>query len=400
MHGSLTHPARGADHRALERPPHRLLALALLTALLTAMVGGLGLLLAPQARADAPMFVPDPLTDLTTAQVLESGASDATAAIAKVQDEGKYRLWAVYVDSFDGTSGYDWSDESAAMSSLSTSDVLIAVAVEDRAYGLWAGDDISDSLYDQIEDNVIDALTAAADDGAPWSDAIVAAADTLTGSGGSGGASGWIVLGVVGVGAAGVTAWAVTRKKKGGAAGGAQAQDPNALPTEELVARSGTALVAIDDELRSFEEDLGFAEAQFGSDATGRFQQVLTESKSRVSRAFALRKQLDSSTQEQQRRGLAVEILTTCDQVSKALHEQSAAFEALRQEQANAPQQLQALTQRAEEVSRNVPAARATLDALRTQYPATSLATVNANPDQAVRLVEGAAGALQTARRS
>ena len=170
--------------------------------------------------------------------------------------------------------------------------------------------------------------------------------------------------------------------------------------TAALNARASASLVAIDDAITTSAQELGFAQAQFGLDATATFEVALTAARTSVSRAFLLRQQLDDAfpETEQQARAMATEIIRICSQVSADLDSHTHEFEALRDLQAHAPDLLDDVARQATEAGARVPAARVTLAGLSASYPATALASVSANPDQVERLVAGIASTVTAGR--
>ncbi|KGM14627.1 hypothetical protein N867_18915, partial [Actinotalea fermentans ATCC 43279 = JCM 9966 = DSM 3133] len=175
------------------------------------------------------------------------------------------------------------------------------------------------------------------------------------------------------------------------APGGAPATGPAALPTAELTSVAARGLVAVDDALKASEQELGFAQAQFGIDATAPFAAVLATGKQTLAQAFALRAQLDAGDQpEPRRRELLLEIVRLCEEVDAALDAQTAEFARLRDLQARAPQVLAEIRQRVGEVQGRLPTARAAYEQLQARYPASALASVAGNLEEAERLLTGA----------
>uniref|UniRef100_UPI003B3AD90A TPM domain-containing protein n=1 Tax=Pseudactinotalea sp. TaxID=1926260 RepID=UPI003B3AD90A len=185
-------------------------------------------------------------------------------------------------------------------------------------------------------------------------------------------------------------------------AAGTQAQRPGSAPgpkdpwagvsTAELSTRAGSALVALDNDVRSSANELAFAEAQFGIEATREFKATLEQAQQQLGQAFAIQQQLGDSTPEPepaQRQGL-IEILQLCQAADEALDSQTTALGELRALQDRAPALLDELDQRARELEARVPAARDTLRQLGATYPATALATVAKAPDQAQALLDSA----------
>lgn len=344
------------------------------------------------ALADQPLNLPEPVTDLTSAQVLQDGRDEIDAALTSLQDNSDYQLWVVFADTFDDIDPEEWANQTADLSDLGSDDVLLAVATEARRFTLNASDAVAQDDFDRAYDALEPALADAASGEGTWANVVVASAEAL--EGGSGGFSLLIVVIVIAVIVLVVFLVVRGRRKSGGGAA-----NPGQAPTEELVNQSGSALVAIDDELRSFEQDLGFAEAQFGSDATGQARTTLAEAKATVQQAFAWRSQLDSETSEDPRRQLATRILQACHAAHEAMSQQSEAIEKLRQEQTNVPERLGRLEERTTEVSNRLGPARQTISTLMMQYPAGALTTVSSNPEHAAALIDAARGAIATGRQ-
>ncbi len=168
-------------------------------------------------------------------------------------------------------------------------------------------------------------------------------------------------------------------------------EESAASTTSELSARASASLVAIDDAITSSGQELGFAQAQFGMEATATFEAALREARASVARAFALRQQLDDALPETdaQVRATAAEIIGICARVSADLNSHTHEFEALRDLQSRAPQLLDEVLREATDVGARVAAARDILVRLAAAYPTPALASVSSNPDQVERLVTG-----------
>jgi hypothetical protein len=368
-------------------------ALALLLALAATAV------LAPRASAVPPLTELDSeITDQSG--VLAGDEAQVQAALDELAEQTPYQLFVVYVDAFDGTDGRDWANRTATDAGLGVNDLLLAVATEDRAYGLSVdtNNGLSDARLDEVEETVEDHLR---DD--DWAGAAIAAADTIRtgGTTSSGGAAWGVVAAVGGVAVAGVGGWLWYRSRRRTASGApAGPDDVAALPAEELERRVGSALVEIDDALRTSEQELGFAQAEFGLEATQDFSAALEVAKADVSRAFHLRQELDDDVPEDEprRRQLLVGILDLCERAGTSLDAQTDAFDELRSLQQRAPELLDETEQRAGEIEARVPVARETLAGLAASYPAAALASVGGNPDQAVALVAHARDAVASGR--
>ena len=132
--------------------------LCLLAALGVLLLGGTSAAAQP---ADAPFSVDDQITD--RAGVL-SDTDGLQSELERLQDEEDLQLFVVYVDSFDGKSGEDWTRETFETSGMGGNDVLLAVAVEDRRYGMWTTEDSGLSPDDISRVQSEDVEPALADD--------------------------------------------------------------------------------------------------------------------------------------------------------------------------------------------------------------------------------------------
>lgn len=385
----------------------RRFALLPLLALLTAMLA----LVASPAAAEPPSFLQDRVTD--NAGALGGGeAEEIEEAVAELQDETGITLFTVYVDTFDGMSREAWAEQTFTASDMGTDDALLAVAVEDRSFFL-GGDTttVTTEGYNEISSEWVEPELASDS----WGAAAVAAAQGLQewedggGSGGGGGGTAFatlLVVGLVVIALIALVVWAANRKKqRTGAPRGPDGRElpadhPLRLPTEELNKRAGSALVAVDDAVRSSEEELGFAQAQFGLQATDTFTKALAEAKQKTGRAFQVRQLLDDDNPETepQARTMMAEILTLCDEVAATLESQAAHFTELRDMQSRAPQALTEMEQRAGEVEARLSTAQVVLDGLARRYPAAALTSVAQNPEHARALLDAARDAVAQGR--
>jgi hypothetical protein len=399
---------------ALRRAPAAVVVLlaALAAVVLLGVQAALAPALLPQAHADQPLDTLDgAVTD--QADVLDDTA-EVQAALNRLADQTPYQLFVVYVDTFDGLDGETWANATANNARLGESDILLAVAVEDSLYGLSVDTniDLSDAQLNTVEDATEDALRAAsqAPEGqADWGAAAIAAADTTLRVAGSGGGSGGpgpgtttalVGAGVVAVGAVGGWLWWRRRRTAAGKPAATPADELATLPTAELERRAATALVEIDDALKTSDQELGFAQAEFGLEATQQFQQTLAQAKTDVAQAFGIRQRLDDAEPETEprQRQLLAEILRLCDGAADALDSQTESFDRLRQLAQRAPQVLDETEQRAGEIAERIDVARRTLATLAATYPRSALESVAANPDQAAALVDQARLAVAEGR--
>lgn len=329
-------------------------------------------------------------------QVTDNAGVLSDAEIAEVQEhfdqlaeETGYTVFVGFYEDFGGARADDFAHDVGEASSLGTHNPGLVVSLEGD-FGVTIADGAEftdDDLYDMVADDVVPHLSS--DD---WAEASIAYADGVEdladGSGGAGGiavAVGVVVL--IAVIAAGVLFW--KRRSGSGGAGRLPEGHPLRLPTEELSAKSGQALLEIDNAVRSSEEELGFARAQFGLQETDKFQEALEQAKQSARAAFALRREIDESeqTDEQAQRKAHAEILQRAEEVEQALSAQAEHFEKLRDLQARAPELLNELDQRADELERGLESARARVKALQGRYSEAAVESVVENPEMAQELL-------------
>jgi hypothetical protein len=237
--------------------------------------------LAVWVSVDQPFDVGQQVTD--RAGVLGADLSSVQAELDALRDEHGLQLFAVFVDSFDGASGEAWAEQTYRVSGMGGNDVLLAVAVRDRRYATWT---TSTSGLTAQDDEMVRARfiepALARDD---WSGAVTAAAEgygrvTAGGLGqdSTNGASGvgvpwWLLVPV-----AGGALFAVSRRRAGTSRppgrhipGQPPGETAAAESVEDLRRRAASALVVVDDAVRSSADELVFAEAQFGVQVTRRF---------------------------------------------------------------------------------------------------------------------------------
>lgn len=330
----------------------------------------------PQASATSPVDVNGPITD--PEGVLGARTSEVRDALDAHLAEAGYQVFVVLVPSFDGMDGSAWADEAARVSRLGDEDLLLAIATEERAYGLSVADDfaLSDGQVDQVVDEDLLPRLRESD----WAGAAIATADGLV-EVNQRGPGLWIGLGAVAVLGSGAGAVALWRR--------GQQRAGEAAELADVEQRSGSALVRSDDAIRTSEQELAFAEAEFGLQDTVEFQAALTESRGLLTQAFALRQRLDDDVPEsdEERRSIAEEVIALCTRADATLDAKIEAFTSLRDLHRRVPEVLAALGTRVAEVSARLPAARVTLESLAARYPASAIDTVDDHPAEVERLL-------------
>ncbi len=322
------------------------------------------------------------------AGVLGGDLARVESAIDRLFETSGASLYVVIVDRFEGSpTAAAWADESAAISGLGDRDALLAIAVDDREYQPSVGTDFP-ATDAQLEAAATDALIPELRND-NWAAGIIAYADSLTAASGGGSSVGDIPIVPIVLGAGGIgAAWffiARARRKKNPVTAAVDAQS-----TAELDQTASRRLVQLDDALTTSEQELGFAEAQFGTAPTEGFRTALTQAKGLVADAFRVRRELDDEnpdTDEQKREAL-LHIVAACDEADDLLEAQEDAFDALRDVEKDLPAALAAASSARAAAAAALAAAEATVQRLTSEYSAAAVSSVVETPAQARRLLE------------
>lgn len=386
--------------------------IAAIAAVVTAVTVGVALMVAPAASAVPPVT-------LGTGYVLDQSAVLGSAQTATVQTrleklktDTKLDLWVVYVDSFsDPSSAEEWANTVAKDNGLGPSQYLLAVATGTRQFYL-SGDSsgpVSDSQLTQIEQQDIQPRLAKQD----WSGAAIAAADGLTAAvqgGGFGGALTWVLL-IIAIIVVIVVVVVLLRRRRAkvgagapghGAAAGAAPQPAKLRPADvkKLEQDASAALVATDDAIRTSEQELGFATAQFGDASTTEFQAALKTAKANLDEAFGLKQQLDDDVPDtiEQRAEWSNRILDLCTSANDGLDEKAKDFDELRQLEQDASGAIARTTADREAVSAEIDTAKRHLAELATTFAPEALTLVADNVTQATQRLDFSAAQLTAAQ--
>lgn len=370
---------------------------------------------APAVEAPAPVSartVPAATSTVLTEQVTDDADvlddSAARDVVNQLAAEG-IGLWVVTIDDASMTAeeyaAKAWDD-----SRLGTQDLLLVINMTSsgRTYAfsgsaknsVWSDsttDAVRTKIYNELKDGDYDGAVAA----------VLTGLDSSAGTGdssGSGTGSGTgvaLVLGTTALVGGGAVLYSRSRRKKS-LEGPAGARAASVVPLETLALQAGNALVTADDAVRAADEELSYAQAQFGLAATDSFTQALATAREHVARSFELRKLLDDDIPETeaQQRQMNSEILGRCQDAVRVIQEQEAAFSERRGLEANLPASISETGQRADETERAITAAQTLLVTLHASYPSSALTSVSEAPTQAQRLLAAGRTALDQARDS
>jgi BMFP domain-containing protein YqiC/uncharacterized membrane protein YgcG len=376
-------------------------ALLLIAALASAVLGA------------SPKHLAAQVTDDVGA--VSGGAGSVQPALDDLQRAANVQLWVWFTDTTGGLSAADFATQTAKLNGFGGNDLLLVLAMTDHAYGYWKSDAVplSNTRLDSILGADLEPGLRSGENGA----AIVAtaagiravvtgpapttggpAASASTGGGGATGSTGGSPLGtlltvLLLVGLLAVAGWWVLYrwKRPVGAAGGSGAtpsgapvDDIAAMKTPDLETLANQALVQTDDAVRDSEQELGFAQAQFGDAEVAPFLAVIVDAKGDLAAAFKLRQQLDDEIPEDAatHRRMLEELVRGCRQAQARLDSVKEEFERLREIEAKAPQILAALPAQADALQARIPAAQAAMTRL-AAYADASWHAVAPNIDEA-----------------
>jgi hypothetical protein len=383
-----------------------------------AVIGLTGLLAVPAgaAWAEPPVTIPSGTNIVDNANVLGSRKGEVQNAIQTLLKDHKYNLYVVTVNSFDNPSKpEDWGKAVATQKSMGKADVLLAISTAGQFYFATDSSSAIRSKQSNISQNAVtanlaggkkDFAQAAIDTAAAIGDAAGGGSGNVP-SGDGAGAAVLVGTGVVAAGGAGAYLYFRNKRKKAASASsasygpqGAELDPLASLSIEELRRKSGSLIIEADDAIKSSEQELGFAEAQYGDAAVGNFTKALAEAKAHMSESFKLQQQLDDhipDTEEQQRSWLG-EIIRRSEAALGSLQEQKADFDSLRELEKNAPQALAAISAGAHEADAKIASAEQSLTALRAKYADTALVQVADNITQAKERLAFVQNATATAQ--
>lgn len=385
---------------------HRNFPAAILLAAVTAMLA----LLCMVTVTPLPAFAQEP-ERLTSNFEDYAGVIDNPDRVADAIDQvpgGDF--WVVVVDDFSGMDAQTWAEETFERSRLQQYDALLAIAVESRELGGYAGQEEESSYSSGVSLHILDEATnqdALDKFGAEeWDEGIIQVADNIVkiqrGEALSGSASNeagdspsessssnsgsrlstYILLVLAGV--AVVTVIIIVKRKR------KKTKQEQTRTAQELAEKASSELVQIDDAVRSASAELEFARAEFGLQATQEFAAALQKASTDIQRAFSLRTLLDDENPETpaQQKQMNEEILHLVSTTRAALSEQTEGFAHLRDLANRAPEKVEELRTRAGEVRASLPLAQEKLKNLALEYAPSMFSSLSTYPDQVQTLLE------------
>ncbi|MGW5475866.1 TPM domain-containing protein, partial [Streptomyces sp. NPDC004008] len=173
---------------------------------------------------------------------------------------------------------------------------------------------------------------------------------------------------------------------------------PTVVPLDELDRRARRLLVETDDCVRTSREELRWAAAQLGDEATREYAQALEDAASELAAAFGMRQRLDEG--EGGARALLEEIVARCGAAGRRLDAQAAGFDGARALERTAREALERAEARSRESVARVAKTDDTLTGLRERYALSACLPVAGHQDVAEDRLSFAASCLHRGRRA
>lgn len=374
----------------------------------------------------APAFATSPVT--TSGIVTDPGGwlsdsdrSDIETAARTARTKG-ITIDVVVVPDFSGQKPDAWCKASATASSSKDSDILYAIAYNERSDVFCSKKaPVSQTVLDNAQRQAEATLTSnplTASDTAIGAQTFINSvvsgyqSPSSTGSSSSrssssrtsspGGGSMLVMLIIVGGGVIALLVHNNSRRSRGAGTAQTPAQAANmpGMSVAETVTLANRQLLSADEQVRSAADELDFARAQFGIAATDEFARTLEAARAAVARGFERQKQMEDATGDAEKRSIASAIMRDLGENMNPLSAVQAAFEQRRSEQATLPSRITEASERLVEQRGDLERATAELAAIAGIYPAQMLTSLQDNPEQAHALLQTAASAIEAAKQA
>ena len=375
----------------------------------------------------APAFATSPVT--TSGIVTDPGGwlsdsdrSDIETAARTARTKG-ITIDVVVVPDFSGQKPDVWCKASATASSSKDSDILYAIAYNERSDVFCSKKaPVSQTVLDNAQRQAEATLTSnplTASDTAIGAQTFINSvvsgyqSPSSTGSSSSrssssrtsspgGTGSMLVMLIIVGGGVIALLVHNNSRRSRGAGTAQTPAQAANmpGMSVAEAVTLANRQLLSADEQVRSAADELDFARAQFGIAATDEFARTLEAARAAVARGFERQKQMEDATSDAEKRAMASTIMRDLGENMNPLSTIQATFEQRRSEQATLPSRITEASERLVEQRGDLDRATAELAAIAGIYPAQMLTSLQDNPEQAHALLETAASAIEAAKQA
>jgi chromosome segregation ATPase len=196
-----------------------------------------------------------------------------------------------------------------------------------------------------------------------------------------------LVLGVLVIGVILLSLALLARNRAG-------ARPSAAAGLQALSNKASVLLVDLDTALAAADNELGFALAQFGEQATADYAEAVRKARNIATAAFRIRRELEDAFPEPvtKQREMTLQIIALSEAAKVALETQEAAFRGLRSAEAAAPESLTALRKQIDAAVKRVNGTKKTLARLASDYrPSIAAENENAIADAARELASARA---------
>ena len=336
----------------------------------------------------------------------DSQKKDLTEKIKKLQVDDDIAMTVYIANSFGSMSGKEWAYERFQENPQSNV-LIVAFDVTKRTQGVYGGRNVGNAVTKKTYEAAKEPL---AEDNPDWNTVITDKIDAAKDANDNSAALFWLGGGAIAIIAAGGGVWYMnrrrTKKQQETMVKDAQTINPddttslNELPYSVLEERAQEELTSTDASIRTADDELRLAIAEFGEDRARPFIRAMDHSKRTLERAFQLRSEIDSGTvrSDEERKAMLVDIVSSCGQADRGLDKQSDEFSRLRGLLIDSDRRLDELTQRIVSLRARLPEASSTLSELRTKYASDALASIADNVDIATEHLDNAERAVDRGR--
>jgi hypothetical protein len=167
-------------------------------------------------------------------------------------------------------------------------------------------------------------------------------------------------------------------------------REAQAAQDAELTRRAGSALIAVDERIRTTSDELVYAEAELGTEATQPLHDAIDAVRQHLAEAFHLHQlnhdEIPDTSEELQSRG--ARILQLCEWAQELLDDRTEALAKPIERARRAPEIITGIRADVERLGARLPQVQATLARLTSRYSADALRKVAGNHTEASQLLE------------
>ncbi|MGW9627008.1 TPM domain-containing protein [Microbacterium sp. NPDC055521] len=342
----------------------------------------LGALSLSTASATDPGELDGQITD-RSGVVSASDRADAQATLDRLREEAGVDLFFVMVPQYTSPADpAEWTTRTAQGNGFSDSQYLISVSTEGRNYTMYRPD--AGRMSVEQRDEILAAMRPGLSS-SDFSGAVVAGADEaydIFVLSPQRSARTAVIVGIVAVIIAVIVVIVLlVRRARRRAAEKAERQAQLA----ELGRQASIALVRTDDLVRTSEQEMEYARAQFGDEVIGPFVLALQTSRTNLDEAFSLQQKLDDEIPDtdEQRIEWNQRILQLCSDSTQVLEARKAEFDELRELEQNAPAALENVRRLRAAAGAEIERADRILAELATVYAPSAISPVVGNTAEA-----------------